>query len=364
MIEVLEDLPNGVSFTFGPNFAIYFASNTHGGRPVMYLEILPTVELLMIIPGCEISAQIRRQAADRLLRVEGGDQSSIDRIVAQHHFQNFLATNDPDHPLRAVGEYAELRELEQGPHEAARRSAAEAAMGSQDDDLTREHRKRLLDAEYEMVLFQREQSKKRMIAETAVVEANAKTAEAEAETALTRSHEVFRRERAETIKANVEAYVIVNNGQELTPSLRRLINDQLQTGMTGQERSDGHRGSPVYLTEFLKKEMHLTEEAARRRVSSFGKRVKAQVLVDFPEFEPETTNRTINGGDRDVVLYFACHLPSIQKAFERYVVDKPVQSEELTSARRAALRTAQLASRQQTLFPARQSTSSQGSSEP
>jgi len=38
---------------------------------------------------------------DTLLRVEGGDESLINRIKADRKFQEYLQLHDPEHPLRS-----------------------------------------------------------------------------------------------------------------------------------------------------------------------------------------------------------------------------------------------------------------------
>ena len=73
-----------------------------------------------------------------MLRVEGGDESLIDRIKANRKFQEYLKEHDPEHPLRAVGEHAERRQVEEAVPEAMRRVEMEMALA---------HRKRMLDLE-------------------------------------------------------------------------------------------------------------------------------------------------------------------------------------------------------------------------
>jgi hypothetical protein len=63
----------------------------------------------MVIPGSELSAAVRREAAQKLLRVAGGDASLIATIEGNQRLQAFRRENDPDHPLRAAGEFVERR---------------------------------------------------------------------------------------------------------------------------------------------------------------------------------------------------------------------------------------------------------------
>jgi len=83
-----------------------------GGNSSLALDVQGACELLCVIPGSDFGAAVRRRAVDALLRVEGGDESLIDRIRANRKFQEYLAQHDPSHPLRAVGEEAERRQTE------------------------------------------------------------------------------------------------------------------------------------------------------------------------------------------------------------------------------------------------------------
>ena len=69
---------------------------------------------------------------DTLLRVEGGDESLIDRIKANRKFQEYLQAHDPEHPLRSVGEHAERRQAEEAvPEEQPRPLCLAAAAGGE-----------------------------------------------------------------------------------------------------------------------------------------------------------------------------------------------------------------------------------------
>jgi hypothetical protein len=85
--------------------------NAHGGgSPTTCLEIEAAVEFLMLVPGSELSSQLRKRAAEVLVGVEiGGDTTLIPRILEARKFQEYLAKHDPEHPLRAAGEQAEDR---------------------------------------------------------------------------------------------------------------------------------------------------------------------------------------------------------------------------------------------------------------
>ena len=113
---------------------------SQGGQASLALDVQGACELLCVIPGSDFGAAVRRRAVDTLLRVEGGDESLIDRIQANRKFQEYLAQHDPDHPLRAVGEHAERRQVEEAVPEAHRRAEMELVLG---------HKKRMLDLELE-----------------------------------------------------------------------------------------------------------------------------------------------------------------------------------------------------------------------
>jgi hypothetical protein len=83
------------------------------GRPAPCLTVDKAVEFLMVIPGSEISASVRREASRSLLRIAGGDESLIATIEENRKLQEYLRAHDPEHPLRAAGEFAEKRRREE-----------------------------------------------------------------------------------------------------------------------------------------------------------------------------------------------------------------------------------------------------------
>lgn len=109
-------------------YRVRFFTGERGGSSSLALDVQGACELLCVIPGSDFGAAVRRRAVDTLLRVEGGDESLIDRIKANHQFQEYLAQHDPNHPLRAVGEYAERRQVEEAVPEAHRRAEMELAL--------------------------------------------------------------------------------------------------------------------------------------------------------------------------------------------------------------------------------------------
>jgi hypothetical protein len=303
-------------------------------------DVNQAVQLLMLIPKCNYSMQKLKEAADLILRLEGGDLSLVDRILANRQFQEYLAQNDPDHPLRAVGEYAEQRQKEETGNEAGRRETLEIEIL---------HKKRMLELDCEERMIEIAAKKARLELETAQLTADAAAADlrrsSEREQQLSNTHENFRRERALTIGANFEALKALK-GQDapLSPRSLRVVEDELRTGLLGQERPDAALGRPIYLSKFLADRLLLREAPARARAQVLGRHVLEAMRDMFPEYDTAaTTNRVINGYDRDVRMYFEAHLPAIERALERYMaVMPPLRDEELTTAglqrRRAAAR--------------------------
>ena len=118
---------------------VRFFTGERGGQASLALDVQGAGELLCVIPGSDFGAAVRRRAVDALLRVEGGDESLIDRIKANRRFQEYLAQHDPDHPLRAVGEHAKRRQVEEAVPEVHRRAEMELVFG---------HKKRMLELEH------------------------------------------------------------------------------------------------------------------------------------------------------------------------------------------------------------------------
>jgi hypothetical protein len=371
---------------------------------------------------------------DILLRVEGGDESLVDRIQANNRFQNYLRKHDPSHPLRAVGEHAEARQAEETVPEAVRRANVDMELG---------HRRRVLDLEYETtqkrlrlenerledeasaasearvarietvrrtLLMEEDfvRRKHEALEREARAESEARAAEARAESearaaaalkesearaaatlaktrmeedriraeneaALKRSeleadalradaaanavakaaihrdqiqashdvtHEVFRRERATSIMANCEALKVVNGGRPLSPRTQTMVEDQLRTGLLGQERKDAELGMPLYCSKFLEETLLLKPEHARKRSSAFGGHVKTAMALLFPAYGEQRTNRVVNGYNRDVRMYYDVHRPAFVDAAAKYVANAPIGDNELTTqglqARRSA----------------------------
>ena len=315
-----------------------------GQRETLALDVQGSTELLCLIPGSDFSAAQRRRAGDLMLRIDGGDESLIDRIQANRKFQDYLATHDPDHPFRAVGEYAERRQAEEAVPEEQRRAEMELAL---------QHKKRLFELEYEtaqkkarLETDRMEQENAKLVEEVNVAKQHTEVAKAAAETSIQKSkaereqllngvHESFRRERASTITANMQALRVLRGDQTpLSPRSLRVVEDELRTGLLGRERPDAELGAPVYLTAFLQKELQLKEGAAIARAKVFGNDALAAVRAAHPDYDAAArTNRSVDGRDRASHLYFEAHLPAIRSALPRYL-DRaaPVRDDELTAA--------------------------------
>ena len=306
----------------------FFKGEQGGGSSSLALDVQGAGELLCVIPGSDFGALVRRRAVDALLRVEGGDESLIDRIKANRKFQEYLRQHDPNHPLRAIGEYAEQRQAEEAIPEAHRREEMELALG---------HKKRMLELEFEDKKAELAAKKARFEqdAEAArlAIETTKKRAQQEEQQKQDEIHEEFRRQRASTITANLEALkVLLPNQQPLSPRSMRAVQDELRTGLLGRERPDASLGKPVYCSRFLQEQLCLRDWAARERAKVFGNDVKTAMRAMFPDYDIDArTNRSVDGHDREPHLYFETHLPAFFAALPKYVARAAeVKDDELT----------------------------------
>ena len=149
---------------------------------------------------------------DALLRVQGGDESLIESIKANRQFQKYLAEHDPEHPLRAVGEYAEKRRRaessEGGEGEAGERSQqrgqehSDGGHGGHVDEeasLVRSHKKRMLELECREASVKAEAA----VAQAEAVKAQAEAVKAQAEAAQAQANAT--KAQAEAAQAQAEA---------------------------------------------------------------------------------------------------------------------------------------------------------------
>jgi hypothetical protein len=65
------------------------------------------VEIIALLPGSGLAADLRRRCAETLARLAGGDLGLIDNVIANRALQEYLAEKDPENPFLAAGEFAE-----------------------------------------------------------------------------------------------------------------------------------------------------------------------------------------------------------------------------------------------------------------
>ena len=124
---------------------------TNATSTSLALNLADTLELLVLIPGSELSAQVRRKAVDTLIRVQGGDVSLINEILEKRALQDYLSEHDPENPMRAAGEYVEQK--------AAGRATEEVAHRRRMNDLEVQRQGRM-DVAAALVLFNREEDER------------------------------------------------------------------------------------------------------------------------------------------------------------------------------------------------------------
>jgi len=337
----------------------FYVGEQGGGSETLALDVQGACELLCLIPGSDFGAALRRRAVDTMLRVEGGDESLIDRIKANRQFQQYLAQHDPNHPLRSVGEHAERRQVEEAIPEAHRREEMELVLG---------HKKRMLELELETAQKKARLETERMEIENSKLSAEAGKAKFQEERAMAENaalaemqkadarqkqealHEEFRRQRASTISSNFAALKQLRPERGPTPMSPRsmmLVEDELRTGLLGRERPDPELGRPLYCSKFLREELLLKEPAARERAKVFGHDVKEAVRTLFPAYDSSArTNRSVDGQERETLLYFEAHLPAFHQALSSYLARAaPVREEELNRDGLARRRADQISSR-------------------
>ena len=307
-------------------------------------DLAGLIEIIFLLPG-RAAAQVRRAAAQVFVRYLGGDLSLIGEVEHLNHVQSFLRENAPDHPLRHFGEAVEGHGASPEEDSAAR-------------ELKLQHQKRMLELEFEEKQCELQAKKVRIAAEEEKLKAenaaaleklkaenaaaleklkaeNAAAAEkrkAEVQRQQDETHEEFRRQRASTIMANLEALRMLRPDAPLSPRSQRVVEDELRTGLMGQERPDAALGRPVYCSRYLQEKLFLKEWAARERAKVFGNDVKTAVRRRFPDYNLEArTNRSVDGHEREAHLYFEAHLPAFDEALPLYVARAvPVRDEELT----------------------------------
>ena len=306
-LDVEVDM-QGTGCTLHVNLTLYQCGGGQGqGSSVLYLEIQHAVEFLLVIPGSEFSAQLRRRAADTLLRVEGGDASIIDRVVAGQRFQAFLAQHDPEHPMRAVGAYAAQRNTEQAGPEAARREAVETAANRRP-------------AWYEDL--ERECSTKRLRAETdaaiKIAAYNQLEAKYRSETLL----EGLQAAQEQRVLQNAVAWLdsaATRPALQLCPADAVALKDMFRTASSLRAAGpDGALGGPICLTQFLQEKGQPPGKAL-----SFGKAVKSAWAQAHPGVEPPKKLVFCHGQELPVNAYFEAHRPLLESVFASWVAREP-----------------------------------------
>ena len=310
-----------------PDLAQKVSQVSFGGRGGNRESLVPKdlaalIEIIFLLPG-RAAAQVRRAAAQVFVRYLGGDLSLIGEVEHLNHVQSFLRENAPEHPLRHFGEAVEGHGASPEDDSAGR-------------ELKLQHQKRMLELEFEEKQCELQAKKVRLAAEEEKLKAeNAAACEkqkAEVQRQQDETHEEFRRQRASTIVANLEALRLLRPDAPLSPRSQRVVEDELRTGLMGQERPDAALGRPVYCSRYLQEKLCLKEWAARERAKVFGNDVKAAVRRSFPDYNLEArTNRSVNGHEREAHLYFEAHLPAFDAALPVYIARAvAVRDEELT----------------------------------
>ena len=77
-----------------------------GQRNTKVTDVCGIVEVVMLLPGRH-AAQVRRQAAELLVRYLGGDVALVDEVCRNRGFQEALAVARPVDPRRVFGEAVE-----------------------------------------------------------------------------------------------------------------------------------------------------------------------------------------------------------------------------------------------------------------
>ena len=87
------------------------------GKNTPVIDVSGIVEIIMLLPG-EQAAQVRRQAAELLVRYLTSDLAIISEINAIRIYQKHLADKEPNNPRRLFGESVEAT-LDPAPPKAA-----------------------------------------------------------------------------------------------------------------------------------------------------------------------------------------------------------------------------------------------------
>jgi hypothetical protein len=275
------------------------------GRKALALDIQGACELLCLIPGSDFSAALRKRAVDTFLRVEGGDTSLLDRIVANNKFQKYLREKDPEHPLRAVGEHAEQRQAQEAVPEATRRQNVEASI---------EHAKRMEEFEEEAA----RKRTRRMELENSLLEAQVERVKMESEKTRADTSIALRTAHDARVFSNVREWTKMHEQNPLikiTSADSVAINDRLRSVVLEEDRPTPELGRPICLEEYLRKQGVRNADAKR---SDFGRLVSKLWKARFPDAELPKKQIYVHGQDLQVNAYFEKDLPLIEEAFTQW----------------------------------------------
>ena len=285
-----------------------------GQNATISLDVQGACELLCLIPGSDFSAALRKRAVDTFLRVEGGDTSLLDRIVANNKFQKYLQEKDPEHPLRAVGEHAEQRQEQEAVPEATRRQNVEASI---------EHARRMEEFEEESA----RKRTRRMELENSLLEAQIERARADTSIALQTALDA-------RVFSNVREWTQMHEQNPLiniTSADSVAINDRLRSVVLEEDRPTPELGRPICLEEYLRKQGVRNADARR---SDFGRIVSKLWKARFPDTEIPKKQIYVHGQDLQVNAYFEKDLPLIEEAFTQWSRER--SSEPSRASTRAA----------------------------
>ena len=291
------------------------AGTNGGGSASVALELERAAEFFMLIPGSELSAASRRRAADVMLRVDGGDVSLIDRILANRKFQSFLQKHDANHPMRAFGEYAERRGREEAENEETRRANVEQAAQAVEETHVR---KRLLELQL------REAEAKTKEAEAKADEAAA-VASARRQSFALQHYTETQVQTAARVEAAGSAMERLRNilPRGTIESAAGRMADTLVTIATSHPKTDEDYGAPLRLVQFLVDELKCDEAWAFKKVPFFGRCAKEEVDKDFPGVVFPRTRVRYNGQDYDVHQYYDAQKPALRRAMPRFLAKHP-----------------------------------------
>ena len=109
-----------------------------GQKKTPITDLRGAIELTFLLPGRH-AAQVRRQAAELLVRYLGGDLSLVDEVCMIHGLQEELAVRAPNDPRRIFGDTIETSSSTSGPPFARMLSDMHERLLKQEQMLTQIH---------------------------------------------------------------------------------------------------------------------------------------------------------------------------------------------------------------------------------